>query len=57
MTIVKSGFWSLYLLSVITLVLRLLVWVAADKSRFHPLTKKKIHIVIADNENKEVHLL
>ena len=57
MTIVKSGFWSLYLLSVITLVLRLLVWVAADKSRFHPLTKKKIRIVIADNENKEVHLL
>ena len=57
MTIVKSGFWSLYLLSVITFVLRLLVWVAADKSKFHPLKEKKIRTVIADNENEEVHLL
>ena len=41
MTIVKSEFRSLYLLSARTSGLRPLICVAADKSGFHPLTEKK----------------
>ena len=42
MAIVKSGFRSLYLLSAVTFGLRLLIWVATDKSGFRPLTETKI---------------
>ena len=40
MAIVKSGLRSLYLLSAVTFGLQLLIWVAADKSGFRPLTEK-----------------
>ena len=41
MAVVKSGFRSLYLLSAVTFGLWPVIWVAADKSGFRPLTEKK----------------